>query len=391
MISDLIIYTPMYVTLFWALIFLISKHSNNSAKQFLGIFMVAAFTVYLSHAVFFQKHNNIFIYFDPLYNFASLSVYPLYYWYIKLLTSETHIKLRNLRLLIPALFFGLATFVVYLFMTEQEREYYINTFLFEVPTTGVETILVKVQRGIYLLSRFTFLIQVIVFLILGSKLVKRYNSRIANFYSNLENRTILWVKLLLISFIVTSFMSMVFNFIGREVFFDSSFLLVIPSAIFSILLFFIGFQGHLQNYTVVDLIEDENQHPEFDFKETNQKLLKEKLVRLFEEEAIYRNYDLKMTRVSMLLQTNRTYISNIINSEFSCSFSEFVNRYRIKEAKNILTDFSYDKFSLSHISDEVGFGSLHTFIRVFKEQEGVPPGKYRQKFLQKNRTSLSNS
>jgi len=144
----------------------------------------------------------------------------------------------------------------------------------------------------------------------------------------------------------------------------------------------------LQNYTVVNLIEDENQHPEFDFKNTNQKFLKEKLLRLFKEDAIYRNSDLKMTQVSILLQTNRTYISNLINSEFSCSFSEFVNRYRIKEAKNILTNFSYEKFSLSHISDEVGFGSLHTFIRVFKEQEGMPPGKYRQKLLQKNRASL---
>jgi AraC-like DNA-binding protein len=257
-----------------------------------------------------------------------------------------------------------------------------------MPTTGIETVFIKIQKRIYLLSRLTFLIQVIAFLILGSKLVKKYNLRIANFYSNLENRTIIWVKMLLISFIATSIISIGFSIIGREVFFDSSFLLVIPSAIFSALLFFIGFQGHLQNYTVVNLIEDENQHPEFNFKNTNQKFLKEKLLRLFKEDAIYRNSDLKMTQVSILLQTNRTYISNLINSEFSCSFSEFVNRYRIKEAKNILTNFSYEKFSLSHISDEVGFGSLHTFIRVFKEQEGMPPGKYRQKLLQKNRASL---
>ena len=383
MINDLIIYTPMYVTLFWALIFLISKHSNNSAKQFLGIFMIVAFAVFLSHAVFFKIHNNVFIYFDPLYNFASLSVYPLYYWYIKLLTSETQAKLKNLRLLIPALFFGLATFVIYLFMSVQEREYYINTFLFETPTTGVETILVKIQRGIYLLSRLTFLIQVVLFLILGSKLVKRYNSRVANFYSNLENRTIIWVKLLLVSFIITSFLSMVFNFIGREVFFDSTLLLVIPSAVFSVLLFFIGYQGYLQNYTVVDLIKDENQHPEFDSKNTNRKLLKEKLLDLFEEEMIYRNPDLKMTRVSMLLQTNRTYISNLINSEFSCSFSEFVNRYRIAEAKKYLSDGGFEKYSVNYVSELVGFGSQNTFNRVFKEQEGLSPGKYRQKYLQK--------
>ena len=381
MINDLIIYTPMYVTLFWALIFLISKQGNNRAKQFLGIFMIAAFAVYLSHAIFFQKHNNVFIYFDPLYNFASLSVYPLYYWYIKLLTSETHINYQNLRLLIPAFFFGFATFVVYIFMLPQEREYYINHFLFDMPTTGIETVFIKIQKRIYLLSRLTFLIQVIAFLILGSKLVKKYNLRIANFYSNLENRTIIWVKILLISFIITSIVSIVFSIIGRKIFFDSCVLLVIPSTIFSVLLFFIGFQGYLQNYTVINLIEDENMHPEFDLKDINQKLLKERLLKLFEEESIFRNSDLKMTQISVLLQTNRTYISNIINSEFSCSFNEFVNRYRINEAKKILADTSFEKFSLSYISDKVGFGSQHTFIRVFKELVGMPPGKYRQNFL----------
>jgi len=383
MVNDLIIYTPMYVTLFWALIFLISRNSNNKAKQFLGIFMLSAFVVYLSHAIFFKKLNNIFIFFDPLYNFASLSVYPLYYWYIKLLSSETKIKFKNLRLLIPALLFGSATFLVYQFMSPQEREFYVNSFLFKTSIAGVETLTIKIQKGIYFLSRLTFLFQIIVFLILGSKLVKKYNYRIANFYSNLENRTIIWVKMLLISFIITSVMSIVFNIIGREIFLDLPLLLIVPSVIFSTLLFFIGFQGHLQNYTVVDLVEDENMYPEFDSKETNQKLLKEKLLRLFEDEALYRNASLKITQVSSQLQTNRTYISNIINREFSCSFSEFVNKYRISEAKKLLTDISFKKFSLNYISEKVGFGSLSIFIRVFKELQGISPGKYRQNFLKR--------
>jgi len=114
MFKDLIIYTPMYVTLFWAMVLLSSKRSTNLAKHFLGVFMILTFFVYLSHAVYFKKYSEIFFYFDTLYNFASLSVYPLYFWYIKLLTVDTRINLKNLRLFLPALLFGLATLVTYL-------------------------------------------------------------------------------------------------------------------------------------------------------------------------------------------------------------------------------------------------------------------------------------
>ena len=383
MIDDLIIYTPMYVTLFWVLVLLLSKRSNNNAKLFLGVFMIMAFIIYLSHAVFFKKHNDIFIYFDPIYNFSSLAVYPLYYWYIKLLTSETRINYKNLQLLIPAFVSGFALLIVYLLMSPQERVSYVDGFLFNKPISNIESALIQIQKGIYLLSRLIFIIQIIVFLILGIRLVKKYNWRISNFYSNLENRTIIWVKMLFISFIVASVMGIGFNIVGRTVFFDSTFLLLFPSVIFSGLLFIIGLQGHLQNYTVVDLLNDENQQPDLGCKNVNQEILKDKLLKLFEEDAIYRDSNLKMTELSVLLQTNRTYISALINTEFSCSFNEFVNRYRILESKKLLTDIEYKRFTLEHIYEKSGFGSIQTFIRVFKKLEKVTPGAYRnQKIIE---------
>ena len=76
-------------------------------------------------------------------------------------------------------------------------------------------------------------------------------------------------------------MGIVFNFIGRAIFLNSVYLLLIPSLIFSVLLFFIGLQGYMQNYTVQDLLQDENQQPDRNTKEYNQIQLKEKLLLLF--------------------------------------------------------------------------------------------------------------
>lgn len=379
MVKDLILYTPMYVTFFWAIVLLISRKENNPAPFFLGIFMSAAFLIYLSHALFFQQ--DIFVYrrFDPIYVFASLSVYPLYYWYIKLLTVETNYRWINIRMLFPALFFAFATWLLYLFMSEAEQLSYVRGFLLERSTIATETPLIKIQKFVFYTGRLVFAFQVIFFLIYGRKLVLRYNQRIANFYSNLESKTIVWVKFLLYSYVATSTMSIAFNLIGREIFLHSTVLLAIPSSIFSILLFFIGLLGYMQNHTVVDLVKDEVSQPAFDQKKLQTGQLKSKLVKLFENEKVYYKPELKITDVSQMLGTNRSYVSALINKEFNCSFNEFVNKYRIAEAKKILGDDSANNFSLNYIAENVGFGSLGTFIRVFKTMEGTTPGMFREK------------
>ncbi len=387
MLHDLIIYTPMYVTFFWAVILLIAHQKKNRAKHFLGIFMVAAYFLYLSHAIFFKQYLDAYIIIEPVYIMASLLVYPLYYWYIKLLTIETGINFKNLWMLVPGLLLGLITAALYIAMTPDEQVIYLKEHLFQKNPFVFEKTIMKIQMWIFITSRFVFAFQVIYFLIKGSKLVVHYNKRIANFYSNLESRNISWVNFLLYSFVFTSFMSIIFNVIGKAFFYDHTSLLLIPSIIFSTLLFIIGILGYLQDHTVVDLLNDGYQKTDtFDIKKYNNELLKNHLLDIFEKDEIFKNPDLKITQVSSILKTNRTYISNLINKEFECTFNEFANQYRIKEAKNLLREESFQMYSLEHISEQCGFGSLSTFIRAFKESEGITPGRYRTK----NRINLIN-
>lgn len=369
----------MYVTFFWAIILLISKRENNQAKFFLGVFMFVAFLLYLSHAHFFKKIISTYHYFDSVYIFASLSVYPLYYWYIKLLSVETSYRWYNLRMLIPAVFFALISIIVYQFMSNEERLRYVSELLLGKETGKSNSILFNVQKISYIVSRFVFVIQVVYILIKGKILVNRYNNQIANFYSNLENRTILWVNIFLYSFVLTSVLSIVFNIIGRSFFIESPILLLFPSVIFSVLLFFIGLLGYMQNHTVVDLEIEEKESENANTKSYNTNKLNENILELFENDAVYKILDLKITDLSEMLHTNRTYISKHINTEFSCTFNDFVNRYRIEEAKKLLTDDLSKNYSLNYISEKSGFGSMGSFMRVFRDVVGITPGKYRER------------
>ena len=149
MIKDLIIYTPMYITFFWAVVLLLTRRENNRAKFFLGFFMFTAFLLYLSHSVFFQRFVSAYLIFDPIYGFTSLSVYPLYFWYIKLLTVETSYRWHNLSLLIPGIVISLISFVLYLLMSDNERIDYILGFLLKSKTDFTYSTLMQLQKYNY--------------------------------------------------------------------------------------------------------------------------------------------------------------------------------------------------------------------------------------------------
>lgn len=386
--TDLIIYTPMYVTAFWAVALLFTAGIRNLPKQMLAFFMILAFFLYFSHALYFQEQYSTYLIFDPIYMFCALSVYPMYYWYIRMLTVDSSFKLKQLWLFSPAVFLSVSYSAVYFIMSADERLNYLFSSIFKTGENIQPNALFLFQKIIYVLSRIVFVIQIFVFVIFGRKLVLRYNARIENFYASYEKKTIKWVNLLLYSFLATSLMSITFSLIGRSVFLGNH-LLLIPSAIFSVLLFAIGLQGHLQNYSVVDLVNDEREIAEISMKEYNHGHLKENLLDLFEKQEVFRQPDLKISQISALLQTNRTYVSTLINSEFGYTFSDFVNNYRIAAARELLSDSKQQNYSLNYVSEACGFGSVNSFIRIFREKEGITPGKFRDKiFLQKRKEEL---
>ncbi len=371
----------MYVTAFWAVLLLTSFRQKNKTKFLLGIFMVLAFFVYLSHALYFRQQDYNFKIFGPIYTFSSLSVYPFYYWYIKTLTIDTRVKLKNLLFLLPAFIFACAELIVYQIMEPAESLNFFHGFVHQRGLISPPSLLFKVQKNIYILSRIIFSVQIIVFLIAGHRLVVRYNKKIANFYSDLKSKSLNWVNLLLYSIILTSIASTVFNVLGRATFEDSVYLLLFPSLIFSILLFLIGFQGYMQNHNIVDLEKDLEVQNEVNMKDYAHNHLKDELIKLFVKDQLFKQNDLKITNVCKLLNTNRTYVSNLINKDFNCTFVEFVNNYRIEEAKKLLSDLSLKNYSLNYISELSGFGSLNTFIRIFKQKEGITPGRFRDQHI----------
>ena len=71
---------------------------------------------------------------------------------------------------------------------------------------------------------------------------------------------------------------------------------------------------------------------------------------------------------------NNSYFCRLFRKNFGCSFSDFVNEYRIEKAKVFLAN---RKTSVSDIAISTGFNSFSYFCKVFKAHTGLSPTDYR--------------
>lgn len=74
-------------------------------------------------------------------------------------------------------------------------------------------------------------------------------------------------------------------------------------------------------------------------------------------------------------------VSSVIKHHFGRNFLEFVNGYRVDEAKRILADPANRDNSVLDIAVKAGFNSKATFNRFFKKFAGVTPTEYRRRSL----------
>lgn len=93
-----------------------------------------------------------------------------------------------------------------------------------------------------------------------------------------------------------------------------------------------------------------------------------------EQEKPYLNPDFQLIDLRRVLPLNRTYLSRLINSEFGCSFYQWVNGLRIEEAKRLMTE--QPDLKLQEVAERCGFSSPVVFSRIFTRETGIAPSKW---------------
>ena len=106
----------------------------------------------------------------------------------------------------------------------------------------------------------------------------------------------------------------------------------------------------------------------------------DKLLYLLEREKIYRDEGLTLKSLASKISIHPQTLSLIVNERFMKNFSDFINGYRIKEAKKRLMDSDEHYRSILEIAFDIGFNSKTSFNRVFKKYIKMTPSEFRKKF-----------
>lgn len=76
-------------------------------------------------------------------------------------------------------------------------------------------------------------------------------------------------------------------------------------------------------------------------------------------------------------------VSAVINKHYGTNFFEFMNSYRIEEAKRLLSENQYADMTIMDVLLQAGFNSKSAFHRFFSRLVGMSPTEYRRRNLEK--------
>lgn len=107
-------------------------------------------------------------------------------------------------------------------------------------------------------------------------------------------------------------------------------------------------------------------------------ILFSKVMQFIDRENYYINTHVTLTDLAERLNSNRSYLSQVINEKKSMGFSALINEYRVKEAIRLLLDPVYDGLSIEGISRSVGFNSKSAFYSAFQKITGLTPHEYKK-------------
>lgn len=349
------------------------KRGNRTANVLLAAFSATASILitwsFLKSMGYVYRFPHLLRLNHP-FDFATM---PLLYLYVRALTSRRpELKRKDLLHFIP---FGLC--VLYLlpfYFQSGEYKLSLHNALPDV-------------RWYYIRSSLA-IPQAIVYLALAGLLVIRYLREHKDKKSSVEATTLFQVKFLVISFMalwVVAFSRYLFDL--RYPAYMRYTTLALPFGA-TLIIYVLAYLG-LRKSEALRGADDDAPLPEPDAppakKYEKSTLTSERaevyltrLLDFMEREKPYKDGDLTLPKLAARLNVSPHHLSQIINERLKQNFFDFVNAYRVEEAKHQLLDVTKSHYTLLAIAEEVGFNSKSAFNAAFKKQTRTTPSDYRK-------------
>lgn len=364
-----------YQALLFALLLFLFSNKNNRSKRILGYYMLINLFMY----------TYLFFYYSGFYNLILIPYYfiipivlliqPFFFFYIKSLTTP-HFKCTYKQFIhfLPSLVFLIMNLSLYSFLSYNEKielmSFSVNSdnqilnFLFQMHLKGYHLILS---------------IQAIIYIFFIIRAIYKYKKQMPSNFSNFEDINLNWLIVLLVFYLTISTLQESLGYIDN-LFYDPEARILYNLFMISTLAF-IGISGLRQKeiFTREIVIENKSEAVKYEKSALKDDVRKELILKLkkhLEEDKPYLNNDLKLDDIAKKLETNRQYLSQIINETYDQNFFTLINSYRVNEVKKLFFNKKHKQLSIMGVANLVGFNSKSTFNTLFKKFTGKTPSQF---------------
>lgn len=231
---------------------------------------------------------------------------------------------------------------------------------------------------------YVFVIQFlhsIAYMVAINNKLKAHANQIKNTFSNIDQINLRWLKILSLSFIIVLTVTIVFYVLlitGTWYHRNLDYIYMLPMLI---LIYLIGFYA-IKQPSIFNTLKELVDVPKY--KDSSLTLdmsleYKDNLLNYMKSKKPYQNSELKLQELAEAIDINPRHLSQLINEQFHLNFFDFINEYRIEEAKLKLKESKQS--TILEIAYEVGFNNKTSFNNYFKKLMKMTPTQYRASWL----------
>ncbi|WP_298902830.1 helix-turn-helix domain-containing protein [uncultured Psychroserpens sp.] len=143
----------------------------------------------------------------------------------------------------------------------------------------------------------------------------------------------------------------------------------------------------LLSYSIVDIKDvfskNKDKYETSPLSVSEQNTIKDQLINAVQIEKLHLKHNLKIKDLSVAINIPSHHISQVLSERMEMSFYEFINMYRVEEAKRLFKNGTASKLSIQAIGEECGFGNKTSFYRAFKKFTNQTPTAYMNTITEK--------
>jgi AraC-like DNA-binding protein/multisubunit Na+/H+ antiporter MnhG subunit len=335
------------------------NRGNRKANRVLAVLLLLFSSLIISHAIgHSHTHGSVSYTHRWMVHAIFLTVGPLLFFYSKALTQyDFKLHLRDSLHFLPAILS--CAIILYIGDISRTQEF---TALVDL----VILLLIAVQMSVYLVCMLVIL--------------NRYTRLMKDTYSSIEKLKLHWLRFFVISQTVIWPIAFIIDLYWHSTGDIGSIWLIISAFIY-----FIGYIGLLRPEIFSGELQGERPSVKSEKKKYEKSALSpeqaetilQRLNVFMESSKPYIIPTLTLPALSKEMNISPHHLSQVINEKTNKNFFEFINYFRVEEAKRLLKDREKQNLTLAAIGFEAGFNSVSSFNSIFKKVTSITPSQYR--------------